>query len=779
MNILKKGVSVWEYLYQSIMSSSRASFINLTDLLEETDKLTDWYTLGVWLKMPSEDLKDIENRYASTAGLKRCKIELFTLWLQRNPNASWDQIAQALEKCDQIAMADRIRDRKTAKCHLPPTVPATASMPPSPEQPTGQPVQLQIPKDKVIQFRKLESCYAQLASNLKISLDEKQVPLVNIRRFLEELLDEDDRLSQANSIDELFHLIRPHYCFLNTSILGDIIKRFIGEPLKHELEEYERQLEEFKESTSMALLEELGPQYSPSVEAPQVTIKLTRCYQPVTIKRFQKLVEQIFEENSTALANISVKKGCISVTWLARRSAIPSLIAQAQDKTQFMRLVGVLRVSVAGIDILEQEEEEDTFLSSALVHAGSVDSVDAVDMLLSLEADPNSSDSKGITPLMIACRRGNIRIATLLLQAHANINQQSKNGATALMVACYSEMPQYELVKLLVQSGADINMKTSEQQWTALMIAAERSRTSFVQYLLDEGAPVNTKSVNGNTALMLASELGHSEVVHLLINYGADLNILAKGHDMTALMYACGRQRTVCVDLLLASGADPNLCGEEHSPLIEACIIDDDCPMDPTIIEKLLSAGANPNTQTEENGNTALMEAAIHGYEKGIEVLLKAKADVNIQNSNGLVALHYAAERGHLAVCKMLLASGARVSVTNKFGDTPLELALNKGHQKVCELLHSSMDSDPSHTTQETVTTQPSHTAQEINKPVQNGSQSHKTRSKKIPPIKLRRGILPSIASVGRLFRNLFLPDREIKLRHSNQTQEPNITNNN
>ena len=93
-----------------------SSFINLTDLLEETEKLTDWYTFGVFLKMPTEDLKDIENRYASTAGLKRCKTELFTLWLQRNPNASWDQIAQALEKCDQIAMADRIR-----KCHPKPT----------------------------------------------------------------------------------------------------------------------------------------------------------------------------------------------------------------------------------------------------------------------------------------------------------------------------------------------------------------------------------------------------------------------------------------------------------------------------------------------------------------------------------------------------------------------------------------------------------------------------------------------------------------------------------
>ena len=211
------------------------SFISLVDLLEETDKLTDWYTLGVFLQMPSEDLDDIEKRL-STAGLKRCKIELFKLWLQRNPNASWDQIALALEKCDQIAMADRIR-----KSHLPPSLPAAASMPPSREvNQQQQPVKLvRLERDKVVKFRKLETSYAQLASNLKTSLDEKQVPLLKIRRFIVELLDENEGLLHATTIDELFEIIKPHYCFLNTAILGDIIDRFIGEPLKHQLEEYE------------------------------------------------------------------------------------------------------------------------------------------------------------------------------------------------------------------------------------------------------------------------------------------------------------------------------------------------------------------------------------------------------------------------------------------------------------------------------------------------------------------------------------------------------------
>ena len=752
-----------------------SSSLNLVDLLEASTKVTDWYTLGVYLKMPSEVLQDIERRL-SREGLKRCKIELFNSWMNRYPSASWAEIAQALEKCDENTTADQIR-----RCHLPSSHPASATsvlqtQDVDPQVTTSVTVLLH--KDKVANFRKLESSYAELTLNLKTFLDEKQVPLLSLKRYLIDLLEEDhEKLLQATTIDKLFQLISPYYCFLNTAVLGNIIDKFIGEPLKHQLEEYERQLDDFKESTSMSLLQEISPQCSPSVGLPQVTIKLAKCWQSVTIKRFQRLVEQIFEENSTALANITVKTGCICVTWLARKSAILSLVAQAQEKTELMQLVGVLRMSISEIDILEQQEDT-FFFSSALYQATLAECVDAVVILLSiLEADPNSSDSEGVTPLIIACHYGNIQIATLLLQACANINQQCETGATALMFACYLETPHNDLVRLLMQSGADISIKTSRLQRTALMIAAYCGHTSIVQYLLDEGAPVNTQDVNGGTSLMLASEFGHSDVVRVLINYGADVNILAKNPNTTALVLACSNQRTVCVDLLLAGGADPNLCSREHSPLSAACIIADQ-QMDPTILNKLLSAGANPNIQTADDGSTALMEAAAHSYEKGVEVLLNAAADVNIQNSYGGTALHYAAGWGHLAVSKMLLASGAQASLTDSYGRTALDLALNNGHHEVCELLRTSMDSDLPRTTQETVNTQPSHTAQEIDKPVQDSPRPQKAhRSNILPTIKPRRSILPSIASVGQLFKNLLLPDRAIKLRHSNQTQEPNTAN--
>ena len=213
---------------------------------------------------------------------------------------------------------------------------------------------------------------------------------------------------------------------------------------------------------------------------------------------------------------------------------------------------------------------------------------------------------------------------------------------------------------------------------------------------------------------MLASDRGHPETVRVLLDYGADANMLAWSEVIyqTALMLACAFQRTVCVDLLLDGGADPNLCDSRDSPLSAACRTDHDQPMDSTILEKLLSAGGNPNTQTGPYGNTALMTAAEYGYDKGVQVLLNASADVNIQCSYGNTALHYAAEAGHLGICKMLLASGARASLTNSDGNTPLDYAQSNGHHEVCELLRSIMDSTA--------------TQDKITKPVQDSSHCKK-----------------------------------------------------
>ena len=197
-----------------------------------------------------------------------------------------------------------------------------------------------------------------------------------LESFLDIRLDLDGELSQVTSIDDLLYQIRPHFCLFNTVVLKDIIEKFIGKPLKKQLEEYENLLKEFTESTEISLLKEVEfLNLSHSTDMPRVIFKLTGFWPSVTIKRFQRFVDHVFEANSSALTHIRVKQGCICVTWYTRKSMIASLTARAQEKVLFMRHVGVVSLRVGDTVILERQEETETDLNTALIQAITADCI--------------------------------------------------------------------------------------------------------------------------------------------------------------------------------------------------------------------------------------------------------------------------------------------------------------------------------------------------------------------------------------------------------------------
>ena len=51
--------------FQPSGGGSLMSSLELLDFLEETDQVTDWYMLGVYLKMPHGILDDIEKRLST------------------------------------------------------------------------------------------------------------------------------------------------------------------------------------------------------------------------------------------------------------------------------------------------------------------------------------------------------------------------------------------------------------------------------------------------------------------------------------------------------------------------------------------------------------------------------------------------------------------------------------------------------------------------------------------------------------------------------------------
>lgn len=70
-----------------------------------------------------------------------------------------------------------------------------------------------------------------------------------------------------------------------------------------------------------------------------------------------------------------------------------------------------------------------------------------------------------------------------------------------------------------------------------------------------------------------------------------------------------------------------------------------------------------------------------------VELLIEAKAAVNVQDAHGTTALHVAANKGNQAIVHMLLQAGANVLVKNALGFSPRDLAIQSGNAEIAKLL--------------------------------------------------------------------------------------------
>lgn len=175
--------------------------------------------------------------------------------------------------------------------------------------------------------------------------------------------------------------------------------------------------------------------------------------------------------------------------------------------------------------------------------------------LINKGADVNAKTKTGSTPLKYAAKAGLYEVAwkpftndagggyvqyagqlemvKLLVSKGAEIDAVDEDNSTPLISAVdngYLEIAQY-----LVNQGADVNTKTLASGVTPLHLATCKSNVQLVKYLLSKKAQVNEKTVDNQTPLMLATAWGSMEIVNLLITNGASVN--EKDRDgKTALM---------------------------------------------------------------------------------------------------------------------------------------------------------------------------------------------------------------------------------------------------
>ena len=135
---------------------------------------------------------------------------------------------------------------------------------------------------------------------------------------------------------------------------------------------------------------------------------------------------------------------------------------------------------------LQQYNNLGSYGHTILSHAAHFNAVDIIKFLIEEKkfAVDMPNDTK-ITPLMEASLHGNYEIVKYLVQHGANVNAKTNDGDSALLFAV--EAGHLEIVKLLIENGADKYYVQPLSGHSLLRIAKLEARKNIVDYLVSLG----------------------------------------------------------------------------------------------------------------------------------------------------------------------------------------------------------------------------------------------------------------------------------------------------
>jgi ankyrin repeat protein len=155
-----------------------------------------------------------------------------------------------------------------------------------------------------------------------------------------------------------------------------------------------------------------------------------------------------------------------------------------------------------------------------------------------------------MTALMKAVDRNEIDAVRKLIAQGANVDELEPNGDAPLVMAAY--LGHNEIVRLLLEAGADVKAVDPGMKATALHAAAYAGRTEAARLLVQHHIEIDKQGpVNGYTALHDAIWQNNVGVAQILIDAGANLNLKSHSGE-TPLDFAKSRHATQIVAMIEA-----------------------------------------------------------------------------------------------------------------------------------------------------------------------------------------------------------------------------------
>jgi ankyrin repeat protein len=311
----------------------------------------------------------------------------------------------------------------------------------------------------------------------------------------------------------------------------------------------------------------------------------------------------------------------------------------------------------------------------------------------------NTSNNDGESALHKACQitkdevkvpDSDKEIVKLLLENGADVGVQTKSNTETCFHYCAKGGNNDVLIQMLSHmTVTDIQKAINRQSsvgWTPLLIACHKGHMEFVTTLLANHARVDVFDAEGRSALHLASERGYLQVCDALLNNKAFINSKSRV-GRTALHLAAMNGYSHLVKFLI----------RDHNAVIDILTLRKQTPLHLAagngqleVCKLLLELGASIDA-TDDLGQKPIHVAAQNNFSEVAKLFLEQHPQlVTSTSKDGNTCAHIAAMQGSVKVIEELMKfdRAGVINVRNKFTDsTPLQLAAEGGHSEVVKAL--------------------------------------------------------------------------------------------